>query len=157
MKIKLIVIGKTDQDYLKQGIEQYEQRIKKYLPFELIVVPAPKNINSLSIQEQKNKEGELLIKYISKDDKPVLLDENGSQHTSVEFSRYLQKCMNSGVKNLTFIVGGPYGFSEEVYERTKEKIALSKMTFSHQMVRLFFSEQLYRALTIIKGERYHHL
>ncbi len=156
MKIRLILNGKTEEEYLVKGTSAYEKRLKHYLPFETIVIPALKNTKALSIDQQKEKEGELLFKEIQSSDKLILLDENGKEYDSVGFSGFLQQQMNSGIKNLVFVVGGPYGFSDSVYKRADGKVALSKMTFSHQMVRLFFTEQVYRAMTILKNEPYHH-
>lgn len=156
MRITLILNGKTEEEYLVKGVSGYEKRLKHYLPFETIVIPALKNTKALSIEQQKEKEGELLFKEIQSSDKLILLDENGKEYNSVEFSGFLQQQMNSGIKNLVFVVGGPYGFSEAVYKRANGKVSLSKMTFSHQMVRLFFTEQIYRAMTILKNEPYHH-
>lgn len=157
MKITLILNGKTDDDYIIKGFTIYEQRLKHYIAFETIVIPALKNTKALSIDQQKQKEGELLLKQIQNADKLVLLDENGKEYSSVGFSEYIQQNMSSGIKNVIFAVGGPYGFSEEIYKRANGKISLSKMTFSHQMVRLLFIEQLYRAMTILKNEPYHHV
>jgi 23S rRNA (pseudouridine1915-N3)-methyltransferase len=156
MKITLVLNGKTEDDYLIKGVSIYEQRLKHYISFETIVFPALKNTKALSIEQQKQKEGELLLKQIQSSDRLILLDEGGKEYNSVQFSDYIQQQMNSGIKNVVFVVGGPYGFSEEVYKRANGKISLSKMTFSHQMVRLFFVEQLYRAMTILKNEPYHH-
>ncbi len=157
MKITLILNGKTEDDYIVKGFSIYENRLKHYISFETIVIPALKNTKALSIELQKQKEGELIIKNIQTSDKLILLDENGKEYNSVGFSDLIQKEMNSGIKNLVFAVGGPYGFSEEIYKRANGKLSLSKMTFSHQMVRLFFVEQVYRAMTILKNEPYHHL
>lgn len=156
MKIKLIIVGKTDQEYLAEGIAVYEKRLKNYIPYECIVIPALKNAKNLSVDEQKGREGDLILKSLSQSDSVILLDEKGVAYSSLEFSKFIQHQMNSGIKNVVFVVGGPYGFSDEVYRRGNKKIALSKMTFSHQMVRLFFFEQMYRAMTILKGEPYHH-
>ncbi|MDO9185313.1 MAG: 23S rRNA (pseudouridine(1915)-N(3))-methyltransferase RlmH [Bacteroidia bacterium] len=156
MKITLILNGKTDDDYLIKGFSTYEQRLKHYISFETIVIPALKNTKALSIEQQKQKEGELIFKNIQSSDRLILLDENGKEYSSVNFSDFIQQQMNSGIKNIVFVVGGPYGFSDEIYKRANGKISLSKMTFSHQMVRLFFVEQLYRAMTILKNEPYHH-
>lgn len=156
MKIKLLLIGKTDTDYLNKGINEYVKRIKHYLPFEMIIIPDLKNTKNLSEEQQKQKEGELILGHLSNSDFLVLLDENGTEFNSVSFSGFIEKQMISGLKNLIFVVGGPYGFSDEVYKQGNSKISLSKMTFSHQLVRLIFAEQLYRAMTIIKGEPYHH-
>ena len=156
MKIKLLAVGKTEDEYLKSGIAVYETRLKRYLPFELVIIPALKNTKNLSEGEQKKKEGELILQAAGSSDTVILLDEEGKQHTSVEFAGMLRQIMNSGIKNVIFVIGGPYGFSEEVYRRANGKLSLSKMTFSHQMVRLFFVEQLYRAMTILNNEPYHH-
>ena len=157
MKITLILNGKKEDDYIVKGFSIYESRLKHYISFETIVIPALKNTKALSIEQQKQKESELIIKNIQTSDKVILLDENGKEYNSVGFSGFIQKEMNSGIKNLVFVVGGPYGFSEEIYKRANGNISLSKMTFSHQMVRLFFVEQVYRAMTILKNEPYHHL
>lgn len=156
MKITLILNGKTEDEHIIKGFAVYEQRLKHYVSFETVVIPALKNTKALSIEQQKQKEAELLFKQIQASDKLILLDENGKEYNSVGFSEFIQQQMNSGIKNLVFVVGGPYGFSDEVYKRANGKLSLSKMTFSHQMVRLFFIEQVYRAMTILKNEPYHH-
>lgn len=156
MKICLLVIGKTDATYIREGIGEYEKRLKRYLPFEMKVLPDIKNAKSLTESLQKEKEGELILEQLQPTDWVVVLDEKGKHHTSMEFSSYLSQKMLGGIKRLVFVVGGPYGFADSVYQRANEKIALSKMTFSHQMVRLIFVEQIYRAMTILKGEPYHH-
>lgn len=156
MQIKLIAIGKTDDKQLLQLIEQYQKRLKHYIKFDLDIIPDIKNVKNLSEKQQKEKEGELILKKINSTDVLVLLDENGKQFSSVEFSAYLQKKMNAGIKQLVFVIGGPYGFSETVYQKSQGKISLSKMTFSHQMIRLFVVEQIYRGFTILKNEPYHH-
>ena len=156
MNIKLLAIGKTDDKQLLQLIDEYKKRVGFYIKFDLEIIQDIKNVKNLSEIQQKEKEGELIIKKIQPTDLLILLDENGKQHSSVEFSDYLQKIMNAGTKQLVFVIGGPYGFSEEIYNKANGKISLSKMTFSHQMVRLFFIEQLYRAFTILKNEPYHH-
>lgn len=156
MKIILILNGKTEDDYLIRGTSIYEQRLKHYLTFETIIIPALKNTKALSIEQQKQKEGDILLKNIQPSDRLILLDENGKEFNSLQFADFVQQQMNSGLRNLIFVVGGPYGFSDDVYKRANGKVALSKMTFSHQMVRLFFVEQLYRAMTILKNEPYHH-
>jgi 23S rRNA (pseudouridine1915-N3)-methyltransferase len=156
MKLILIVIGKTDNDYINKGIDIFRNRLKHYLPFEIKYIPDLKNTKNLSVDQQKVKEGELILSNIDKSDHLILLDENGKEFSSVDFSKYIQKKMLSGIKNLVFVIGGPYGFSKEVYNRASGKVSLSKMTFSHQMVRLIFIEQLYRAMTILRGEPYHH-
>lgn len=156
MKIKLLAIGKTDNKHLQLFMDEYINRIGFYISFEMQVIPDLKKTKSLSETQQKEKEGEFLLKQIDSTDVVILLDENGKSYTSVAFSEVLQKKMNSGIKNLVFIIGGPYGFSEALYQRANGKLSLSAMTFSHQMVRLFFVEQLYRAFTILKNEPYHH-
>jgi 23S rRNA (pseudouridine1915-N3)-methyltransferase len=156
MIIKLIAIGKTDDKELKSLIDTYAKRLSFYVNFQLDIIPDIKNAKHLSQSQQKQKEGELILEKISNADILVLLDENGKQYDSVAFSEYLQKQMNSGIKQLVFVIGGPYGFSEDVYNKSNGKLSLSKMTFSHQMIRLFFTEQLYRGFTILKNEPYHH-
>ena len=156
MTIKLIEIGKTDSKALLQLINEYESRLKHYVKFELEIIPDIKNAKNLSEVQQKEKEGEIILKKINATAILILLDENGKQYSSVDFSHYLQKKMNSGIKQLIFVIGGPYGFSDSVYQKAQGKMSLSKMTFSHQMVRLFVVEQIYRAFTILKNEPYHH-
>jgi len=156
MKIKLLAIGKTDNPALEQLFQLYQKRLKHYIKFELEIIPDIKNVKNLSKMQQKEKEGELILKRLQPTDLLVLLDEKGKEFRSIEFSNYMQKKMNSGIKQLVFVIGGPYGFSQNVYQKANEKISLSKMTFSHQMVRLFLIEQVYRAFTIIKNEPYHH-
>ena len=156
MKITLLTVGKTEDAYIKDGIEKYAKRLKHYIKTELVDLPELKNTKALTFEQQKTKEAELILKKISATDHVVLLDEKGAEYTSAQFAAYIDKKGISSVQNLVFIVGGPYGFDAAVYERANDKISLSRMTFSHQMVRLFFVEQLYRAFTIIKGEPYHH-
>ena len=156
MKITLLVIGKTEADYLKKGIDIYLKRLVHYLPFSMVVIPALKNNKNLTEEQQKQKEGELILSQTKPGDQLILLDENGKQFSSVKFSRYLEKMMVAGTRSIVFVVGGPYGFSEQVYQKASGRISLSEMTFSHQMVRLIFVEQMYRAMTILKGEPYHH-
>ncbi len=156
MKIKLLAIGKTDDKNLQALISAYENRLKHYIKFELEIIPDIKNAKNLSEKQQKEKEGDLLLKKIQPTDNLVLLDEKGYEFRSIEFSRFLQKKMNSGIKQMVLVIGGPYGFSETVYQKAIGKISLSKMTFSHQMIRLLVVEQIYRALTILKNEPYHH-
>jgi len=156
MTIKLLAIGKTDHKALQELITEYEQRLKHYVKFNLELIPDIKNAKNLSEKQQKEKEGALILKYLKPTDVLVLLDETGKQYSSIEFSNFLQKKMNSGIKQLVFVIGGPYGFSEAIYQKAQVKISLSKMTFSHQMVRLFVVEQVYRAFTILKNEPYHH-
>lgn len=156
MNIKLLAIGKTDDKNLQTLIEQYQKRLSFYVKFDLEVIPDIKNAKNLSEAQQKEKEGELILSKITPTDQLILLDENGKSFSSVGFSDYLQKKMNSGVKTLVFVIGGPYGFSDVVYQKASGKVSLSEMTFSHQMVRLFVVEQIYRAFTILRNEPYHH-
>jgi 23S rRNA (pseudouridine1915-N3)-methyltransferase len=156
MNIKLLAIGKTDNKALQQLMDDYQKRLSFYIKFDLEVIPDIKNAKSLSEAQQKEKEGELILAKLTPTDQLILLDENGKTFSSVGFSDELQKKMNSGIKTLVFVIGGPYGFSEAVYSKAQGKISLSAMTFSHQMVRLFFIEQLYRAFTILRNEPYHH-
>ena len=156
MQITLIAIGKTDRAELEQLIALYEKRLKHYIKFEFVVLPDIKNSKNLSEAQQKEKEGELILAQLQPTDTLILLDENGKQYSSVDFAQFLQKKMNSGLKNLVLAIGGPYGFSHAVYAKCSGKISLSKMTFSHQMVRLFLVEQLYRGFTILRNEPYHH-
>lgn len=156
MKVKLIVIGKTEEAYLKEGMENYQNRIKHYLNFDMVVIPGLKNIKNLNIEQQKQKEGEQILNTLNENDLVILLDEKGKNFSSLEFSSVMQSHMNAGIKQLVFIIGGPYGFSEKIYQRANSRLSFSKMTFSHQMIRLFFMEQLYRAMTILKGEGYHN-
>jgi 23S rRNA (pseudouridine1915-N3)-methyltransferase len=156
MKITFLTVGKTEDAYLKDGIEKYVKRLKHYTRLEMIDLPELKNTKALTSEQQKSKEAEMILKKIIPTDHVILLDENGMELTSKKFAAYLEKKNISATASLIFIVGGPYGFDETVYQRANDKISLSRMTFSHQMVRLFFTEQLYRAFTIIKGEPYHH-
>jgi 23S rRNA (pseudouridine1915-N3)-methyltransferase len=156
MNIKLIAIGKTDNKNLNALIEEYTKRLGFYIKFDLEVIPDIKNVKNLSESEQKTKEGLLILGKLAPTDQLILLDENGKEFNSVGFSDFLQKKMNSGIKTLVFVIGGPYGFSEEVYQKAQGKVALSQMTFSHQMVRLFVIEQIYRGFTILNNEPYHH-
>ncbi|AIJ37434.1 23S rRNA (pseudouridine1915-N3)-methyltransferase [Flavobacterium psychrophilum DSM 3660] len=156
MNIKLIAIGKTDNKNLQTLIDDYTKRLSFYIKFDLEIIADIKNVKNLSETQQKEKEGELILSKITPTDQLILLDENGKTFSSVAFSDQLQKKMNSGIKTLVFVIGGPYGFSDDVYKKTFGKISLSQMTFSHQMVRLFFIEQLYRGFTILKNEPYHH-
>lgn len=156
MTIKLLAIGKTDSASLQHLIADYEKRLHHYIKFELEIIPDLKNVKNLSEVQQREKEGALILKKLNTTDVLILLDENGKQFDSVGFSNYLQKKMNSGIKQLVLVIGGPYGFSDAIYAKSQGKISLSKMTFSHQMVRLFVVEQLYRAFTILRNEPYHH-
>ena len=156
MNIKLLAIGKTDDKNLQALLNEYIKRLTFYVKFDLEVIPDVKNAKNMSIDQQKEKEGNLLLAKVGSGDWVLLLDEKGKKYTSLQFADFLQKRMNSGIKNLIFVIGGPYGFSPEVYARANGKISLSDMTFSHQMVRLFFVEQLYRGYTILRNEPYHH-
>lgn len=156
MNIKLIAIGKTDNTALQQLISDYEKRLSHYVNFELQIIPDLKNTKSLTEDQQKSREGELILKQLENSHDVILLDERGKEYTSVGFSEFLQKKMNAGIRQLVFVIGGPYGFSDEIYARANGKLSLSKLTFSHQMIRLFFVEQIYRAFTILKNEPYHH-
>ncbi len=156
MKVELWMVGKTNFEYLKEGIEIYQKRLKHYLSFDLNVIPDLKNAKNLSTDQVKQKEGALILQKLQKDDFLILLDEKGKEFNSVVFAHYMEKHFLSSKKRIVFQIGGAFGFSNEIYERSNNKMALSKMTFSHQMVRLFFLEQLYRAMTIIKGEPYHN-
>ena len=156
MKIKLVVVGKTDDKYILEGIKKYTSRLKHYITFEYTELPDIKNSRNMSREQQKKIEGEALLKTVRAGDQIIVLDEKGKMFTSREFASYLEKHMVSGVKRVVFFVGGPYGFSDEVYSKAADKISLSKMTFSHQLVRLIFFEQIYRAMTIIRNEPYHH-
>ncbi len=156
MTIKLLAIGKTDNKEWRSLIDVYTKRLSFYINFQLEIIPDIKNTKHLSENQQKQKEGKLILEKIGNTDIVILLDENGKQYDSLHFSEYLQKQMNSGIKQLVFVIGGPYGFSEDVYNKSNGKLSLSKMTFSHQMIRLFFIEQLYRGFTILKNEPYHH-
>lgn len=156
MNIRLISIGKTDHKSLQTLIDEYTKRLSFYVRFDLEMIPDLKNVKNLSETQQKEKEGELILSKINPTDHLVLLDENGKTFSSLGFSDYLQKKMNAGTKTLVFVIGGPYGFSDSVYQKAQEKVSLSNMTFSHQMVRLFVVEQIYRGFTILKNEPYHH-
>lgn len=155
MKITLLVVGKTTDTHIELLIQEYQKRLAHYIPFYIQVIPELKNTKALTPEQQKQTEGELILRTINSSTDLVLLDEHGKEFRSIEFADYVQKRMSSG-RDVVFVVGGPYGFSEAVYQRANGKISLSKMTFSHQMVRLFFVEQLYRAMTILRGEPYHH-
>ena len=156
MKIELAVIGKTSIGYLKQGIDEYIKRLKHYVPFEIKYIDDIKNTKNISEDQQKRTEGAKILSLLDKSDFVVLHDEHGKEYTSIQYSSYIQKRMLSGAKKVVFVIGGPYGFSQEVYDRANDKISFSKMTFNHEMIRLIFTEQLYRAYTIINHEPYHH-
>lgn len=156
MKITLIVVGKTDKKYMLEGVSEYEKRLSHYCKFEVKVIPDIKNSKSMSASVQMQKEGELILGVIRTSSEMILLDERGTEYSSVDFAKFIQKKGVAGQSELTFVIGGPYGFSPEVKAKATSTISLSKLTFSHQIVRLIFMEQLYRAMTIIKGEPYHH-
>ncbi|WP_165026400.1 23S rRNA (pseudouridine(1915)-N(3))-methyltransferase RlmH [Dysgonomonas sp. ZJ279] len=156
MKITLLVIGKTDASYFIEATYEYQKRLEHYIPFEMQIIPDLKNTKSLTIDQQKEKEGELILKGLQAGDYLVLLDERGKEYSSVQFASYIEKKTHTVSKRLVFVIGGPYGFSQSVYDRASEKLTLSRMTFSHQMIRLIFVEQLYRAMTILNNEPYHH-
>lgn len=156
MKIILLTVGKSTNPHLIKLQEEYQNRLKYYIPFEMTVVTELKNTKNLSISEQQEKEADLILKQLETTDEVVLLDEKGKQFTSMGFSEFISKKMLASHKRMVFVVGGPYGFSERVYQRANGKVSLSAMTFSHQMIRVIFVEQLYRAMTILKGEPYHH-
>jgi 23S rRNA (pseudouridine1915-N3)-methyltransferase len=155
MKITLLVVGKTTDMHIESLIADYQKRLTHYIPFALQVIPELKNTKAMTVEQQKSAEGELILRQVSTAAELILLDEHGKEFRSLEFADYIQKKMANG-RDVVFVVGGPYGFSDAVYQRANAKISLSKMTFSHQMVRLFFVEQLYRAMTILRGEPYHH-
>jgi len=156
MKITLLAVGKTEDKYLIEGIDKYLNRLKHYIGFNFVIIPDIKNTKNLTQAQQKTKEAELILKQVNNLDTVILMDEKGKKYTSVHFADYLNKQMIGSVQQIVFIIGGPYGFDESVYKRANGSISLSDMTFSHQMVRLFFVEQLYRAFSILKGEPYHH-
>lgn len=156
MKITLLTVGKTDIRWVREGLEIYISRLKHYIPFSLTEIPELKNASSLSKYQIKAREGELILKSIKPSDEVILLDEHGKEYTSMEWARNMEKRMSGSGRDMVFVIGGAYGFSDDVYSRCDGKVSLSKMTFSHQMVRTIFAEQLYRAFTIIRGEPYHH-
>ena len=156
VKILVMFLGKTDKNYIKDGIEDYLNRIKYYIPIDVQIIPELKNNSNLTVELQKEKEGQLILSHINKGDQLVLLDEKGTEYSSLQFSKWIEKNMVSSIRQLVFVIGGPYGFPDSVYQRADHKISLSKFTFSHQMVRMIFVEQLYRAMTIIRNEPYHH-
>lgn len=157
MQIKLLAIGKTDRKDYETIVDDFQKRLNFYIKFDFEIITDIKNSKNLSENQQKTNEGKLFLQKITNQDVVILLDENGKTFSSVNFANYLQKKMNAGIKQIVFLIGGPYGFSDEIYERANEKISLSPMTFSHQMVRFIFIEQLYRGMTILKNEPYHHL
>lgn len=156
MQIVFLTVGKTTETYLLKGMEEYEKRLKKYIKFSRVEIPEIKRAKGLSENELKNREGQEILKHLKGGDYLILLDENGKSFSSEKFADHLQRKMNAGFKRLVFVIGGPYGFSDEVYGKGNEKLALSAMTFTHQMVRLFFIEQIYRGFTILRNDPYHH-
>lgn len=156
VKIELIIVGKTDAEWIKEGFDVYQKRLSHYINFNTTIISDLRNRKNLTDKQQKDQEGILILKHLQTSDFVILLDEKGKQIDSIQFSDFLQKKMNSGIKRLVFVIGGPYGFSSELYQKADQKISLSKMTFSHQMVRPFFVEQLYRAFSILNNEPYHH-
>ncbi len=156
MNIELLVVGKTDSSLIEEIVSNYAKRINHYCKFSITTLPDVKNTKSLTIKQQRTAEGEVILRQVVESDFVVLLDERGTEYRSVDFAYWLQKRMNSGVRRLLIVIGGPYGFSEAVYGRANSKVSLSKMTFSHQIVRAIFAEQIYRAFTILKNEPYHH-
>lgn len=156
MKITLLTVGKTDKDWVRQGMDIYMSRLKHYIPFNVVEIPELKNVSALTKDQIKTREGELILKSLRPTDDVILMDERGKQYSSVEFAKILQDKISYIGKDIVFVIGGAYGFSQAVYERTDSKISLSRMTFSHQMVRAIFVEQIYRAFTIMRGEPYHH-
>lgn len=156
MKITLLTVGKTDRDWVRQGLDIYVSRLRHYIPFILNEIPELKNVSALTKEQIKAREGELILKNVRPTDDLILLDEHGKEYSSTELSRVIQDKISYVGKDIVFVIGGAYGFSDAVYQRANSKLSLSKMTFSHQMVRAIFAEQLYRAFTIIKGEPYHH-
>lgn len=156
MDILLLTVGKTNTSYINAGIEEFKKRLKRYIPYHIECIPDIKTTKNLTPDIQKEKEGESILSHILLSDFCILLDEKGKEMTSSEFASYLQKIMLSGRKRIVFVIGGPYGFSKEIYKRADQMISMSRMTFTHEMVRLFFTEQIYRAMTILRGEPYHH-
>ena len=156
MKLKLLLVGKTVESYLKKGISDYQERLKHYVSFELVEIPELKQASSLTRDQIKLREGELILKQLRDSDDVILLDEHGARFTSVSWAKHLEQKMSHSSRDIVFVIGGSYGFSQAVYDRSDSMLSLSDMTFSHQLVRLLFVEQLYRAFTIIKGEPYHH-
>ncbi|MBQ0144276.1 MAG: 23S rRNA (pseudouridine(1915)-N(3))-methyltransferase RlmH [Bacteroidales bacterium] len=156
MKISLLTVGRTDISWVREGLDNYASRLSHYVPFSITEIPELKNVSALSQSQIKEREGKLILKALKPSDRVILLDEHGKEFRSVEFAAYIENLLRGGGKDIVFVIGGAYGFSDEIYARCDGKMSLSKMTFSHQMVRTIFTEQLYRAFTIIKGEPYHH-
>lgn len=156
MKITLLTMGQTEKNWVKDGLDIYTSRLSHYVQFSIKEIPELKNASALSSEQIKAREGELIMKSIKNTDEVILLDEHGKEYSSMEWASEIEKKIANGSRDLVFVTGGPYGFSRQVYERSNGKVSLSRMTFSHQMVRVIFTEQLYRAFTIIKGQPYHH-
>ncbi|MFI3286676.1 MAG: 23S rRNA (pseudouridine(1915)-N(3))-methyltransferase RlmH [Rikenellaceae bacterium] len=156
MNIELLVVGKTDSSLIEEIVANYAKRVNFYCKFSITTLPDIKNTKNLTVKQQRVAEGELILRQVAESDFVTLLDERGTEYRSIDFAYWLQKRMNSGVRRLLIVIGGPYGFSEAVYARANSKVSLSKMTFSHQIVRAIFAEQIYRAFTILKNEPYHH-
>ena len=156
MDVRLVTVGKTDVKWVKEGLDLYVSRLRHYVPFSLVEIPQLKNVSALTQEQIKDREGELVLKQLNPGDSVILLDEHGKEYRSVEWAEWIRQRLARGGKALVFVIGGAYGFSQAVYDRAEGKVSLSRMTFSHQMVRTIFAEQLYRAFTIIKGEPYHH-
>lgn len=156
MHITLLQIDKTQDSYLSEGIEIYAKRLKNYTQLEIATINVPKAVRQRSFKEQKTEEARLIFDYISPDDHLILLDDKGKEFSSIDFSKFIAQKQNASLKHLVFLIGGPFGFDQKIYDRANFKLSFSKMTFSHQMIRLFFMEQLYRAYSILKGEKYHH-
>ena len=156
MKITLLTVGKTDKDWVRQGMDIYVSRLKHYIPFSVVEIPELKNVSAMTKDQIKTREGELILKQIKPTDDLILLDVRGKEYTSVELAKVIQDKISYTGKDMVYVIGGAYGFSDAVYQRANSKISLSRMTFSHQMVRAIFVEQIYRAFTIMKGEPYHH-
>lgn len=156
MEIVLIAVGRTKIPFVVEGIKEYMNRLKHYISVSIVEIPDVKSVKSFSQKQQKDREGEALLQNVTPADYMILLDEKGKEYSSIEFASYIEKILSTGRKRIIFVVGGPYGFSKSVYERADSKLSLSKMTFNHEMVRLFFVEQVYRAMTILRGEPYHH-
>jgi 23S rRNA (pseudouridine1915-N3)-methyltransferase len=156
MEVKLLTVGKTDVPWVKEGLDLYVSRLRHYVPFALVEIPQLKNVSAFTQDQIKEKEGELILRQVAPGDAVVLLDERGREYRSVEWADWIRQRLARGGKSLVFVIGGAYGFSQKVYDRAESLVSLSRMTFSHQMVRTIFAEQLYRAFTIIKGEPYHH-
>ena len=156
MRITFLQIDKTQDSYLAEGIEIYTKRLKNYTTLDMVTINVPKAVRQRSFNEQKAEEAKLIFNQVAADDFLVLLDDKGREYTSIEFSKFITQKQNASTKRLVFLIGGPFGFDQKIYDRANFKLSFSKMTFSHQMIRLFFVEQLYRAFSILKGEKYHH-